>query len=87
MIETPISIIRTKNKDDALLKKFFPHKSEKKILHTIRKPRCGKYLIKQRMKNKVLFPRGYRFEDNKESKTVVDRLNLNLKKWSSKWEP
>ena len=43
--------------------------------------------MKKRMKNEVLFTRGYRFEDNKETKTSVERLNVNLKKLSSKWEP
>ena len=40
--------------------------------------------IKQRMKNKVLFPRGYIFQDNKESMELLERLNFNLKKSNSK---
>ena len=82
-IETLTSIIRTKNKDDALIEESVVPTSPRKYVY--RPPwnqDVEKDPIKQRMKNKSLFPRGYRFEDNKEKNTGVEWLNLNFKKWS-----
>ena len=65
-IETLTRIIRTKNKNDALLEKsVVPHKSKKIFVQTTSKTRCGKDPIKQRIKNKVLFSKCYRFEFSK----------------------
>ena len=71
-IETLTSIIRNKNKDDALLEKSVLSTSPRKYAY--RPPEnqdVEKDLIKQRIKNKVLFPRVYIFEDNKETKKVL----------------
>ena len=79
-IETLTSIIRTKNKDDDLLKKsIIPTNPRKYVYRPPGNQDVEKDPIKQRIKNKVLFSRVYIFENNKETKTVVEKLNLNFK--------
>ena len=72
-IETLASIIITKNKYDALLEKIiFPTSPRKYVYRPPVNQDVEKVPIKQRMKNKFLFPRGCRFEDNKETKTSLE---------------
>ena len=62
IIETLMSIIIAKSKDDALLEKSFVTTCPRKYVYIAPGNQdVEKNPIEQIMRNKVLFPRGYRF--------------------------